>query len=465
MYFARLRSGRCGEMADAQDLKSWDPKKSCRFESDHRHHSELIFFLSSRDRNLVKWEGAVLVDLLSILNSVKLSRKAIGLLSVSALALVPILVLVLVLTTFTGTDTRGIAFKPDGTPAGRVSVYIVGSTDGVYIQGPPLTVCEGLQGRTRKSITDKAGRFSFRRRNNDHSIVLFDESGFAQMRVDEFVKTHEIFLRPWARVEGKLIVGGKPLANESVRLWPAYLPYEDHPRELPPLSLFLNTRSKADGTFVFERVPPIKVEVYHSPIGGRKNTSGIIPRSQSQKLVLKPGATTQVILGGKGRPVVGRVVLKNYEGNFNWRDDTYTMVPNPPLPAGLPDLLAEAKRFSKQAKAAMGKSINERKAIFDKFEAEQKQDEEKARVFYQSEAGWSYYAAQSHYVMRFQEDGRFRIEDVPGGPYAINLQLRDATGRFIATVEKSFEIPESPGGRIDEPFDVGTIEVSTRTQL
>ena len=30
-------SCRCGEMADAQDLKSWDPKKSCRFESDHRH--------------------------------------------------------------------------------------------------------------------------------------------------------------------------------------------------------------------------------------------------------------------------------------------------------------------------------------------------------------------------------------------------------------------------------------------
>ena len=28
---------RCGEMADAQDLKSWDHKKSCGFESHHRH--------------------------------------------------------------------------------------------------------------------------------------------------------------------------------------------------------------------------------------------------------------------------------------------------------------------------------------------------------------------------------------------------------------------------------------------
>jgi hypothetical protein len=31
-------SRRCGEMADAQDLKSWDCKKSCEFESHHRHH-------------------------------------------------------------------------------------------------------------------------------------------------------------------------------------------------------------------------------------------------------------------------------------------------------------------------------------------------------------------------------------------------------------------------------------------
>ena len=35
------RRSRCGEMADAQDLKSWDRKKSCEFESHHRHQSSL----------------------------------------------------------------------------------------------------------------------------------------------------------------------------------------------------------------------------------------------------------------------------------------------------------------------------------------------------------------------------------------------------------------------------------------
>ena len=30
-------------MADAQDLKSWDPKKSCEFESHHRHQVDWGF--------------------------------------------------------------------------------------------------------------------------------------------------------------------------------------------------------------------------------------------------------------------------------------------------------------------------------------------------------------------------------------------------------------------------------------
>ena len=37
-----LKNRRCGEMADAQDLKSWDRKKSCGFESRHRHQPTLV---------------------------------------------------------------------------------------------------------------------------------------------------------------------------------------------------------------------------------------------------------------------------------------------------------------------------------------------------------------------------------------------------------------------------------------
>jgi hypothetical protein len=48
---------RCGEMADAQDLKSWDRKKSCRFESDHRHHLLPIINLRRNSVNRHRLNG------------------------------------------------------------------------------------------------------------------------------------------------------------------------------------------------------------------------------------------------------------------------------------------------------------------------------------------------------------------------------------------------------------------------
>ena len=36
-----LHLSRCGEMADAQDLKSWGPNRPCRFDPDHRHHGTI----------------------------------------------------------------------------------------------------------------------------------------------------------------------------------------------------------------------------------------------------------------------------------------------------------------------------------------------------------------------------------------------------------------------------------------
>ena len=38
LVYMRLATRRCGEMADAQDLKSWGRNSPCRFDPDHRHH-------------------------------------------------------------------------------------------------------------------------------------------------------------------------------------------------------------------------------------------------------------------------------------------------------------------------------------------------------------------------------------------------------------------------------------------
>ena len=39
-------------MADAQDLKSWDRKKSCGFKSRHRHYHLQVYLRVSEDEPL-----------------------------------------------------------------------------------------------------------------------------------------------------------------------------------------------------------------------------------------------------------------------------------------------------------------------------------------------------------------------------------------------------------------------------
>jgi hypothetical protein len=94
----------------------------------------------------------------------------------------------------------------------------------------------------------------------------------------------------------------------------------------------------------------------------------------------------------------------------------------------------------------------------------------KQRAFYATEKGREHHFKNRRYALNFAPDGSFRVEDVPGGKYRLRIDLREGGGdgpmRFsaprIANLEKEFEIPDSPGGRSDEPFDLGKIEMEAR---
>ena len=82
-------------------------------------------------------------------------------------------------------------------------------------------------------------------------------------------------------------------------------------------------------------------------------------------------------------------------------------------------------------------------------------------------------AYQAQFVqlgLKVTEDGSFRVDDVPAGTYRLTtwltslavFELNAASGRRIANLEHFFTVPEMPGGRSDEPFDLGTVTVSLR---
>ena len=363
-----------------------------------------------------------------------------------------------------GRGPAGVLVKPDGQPTADVTVYLTDMRNGVYVSGEKLEVRENAYRGTRSTRSDQAGRFSFAPQMEAFAVIVVSDAGYGEVRVEELARQPEVRLQSWARVEGQLKIGARAGANESVRLWPAHLPYQYHPRGFPPLGLYLNTTTDNEGRFVFERVPPIAVEVYHEP-KVRDSRTGATAMSQTTKFTLKPGETRQLTLGGKGRAVIGRLTVNGYRGKINWRADVHSLELIVPEPPELPGFKASSTQFNEAMRTA--KSDAEKSAARADYE---KKMAEKQQAFYATDAGRQYHFAKCRYALNFSQDGSFRIEDVPSGKYSLRIDLREGEGdspsRFsaprIAELNKEIQVPESPEDHHDEPLDLGNIELVAR---
>lgn len=370
-----------------------------------------------------------------------------------------------------GHGPTGVVLLPDGRPASNVTVYLADTgRNGVYVgEGDTLVVRENIYPGTRKTKTDDAGHFAFPALPDAYAILVVDTNGFAEVRVDALAKNPDVRLQKCARVEGQLMIGSRPGTNESIRLGLAYIPYADYPRNFPPLSLYLQTRTGADGKFIFERVPPVAVEIYHEP-KVRDAALGTIAQSQTTDLMLQPGETRRVTLGGQGRPVIGKLVVNGYDGEINYRADVQTLENIVPQPAELPDLEAISRDIVSKYRSAM---TNEeaRQAAQKELQQAQKAAAEKTRAFYQTDAGRQYFFSKHRYALNFSQDGSFRVEDVPGGKYNLRIELHESGGSqpfnqpLIGQLTREVIVPDSPGGRSDEPFDLGALEMTARHSL
>jgi peroxiredoxin len=186
---------------------------------------------------------------------------------------------------------------------------------------------------------------------------------------------------------------------------------------------------------------------------------------------LQPGEKRHLALGGKGRAVTGKMVVTGYEGAIDFRADVHNLEPILSQPADLPDMMALSKDFSVKYRAL--ETEEEKAAARGQFDQTREAAMEKTRLFYQSEAGRRYHFARGRYALHFSPDGSFRIEDVPDGKYTLKVELREGGGnspsRFsaplIASLTKEIDVPGTPGGRSDEPLDLGTFTVEARAVM
>jgi hypothetical protein len=312
----------------------------------------------------------------------------------------------------------GIVRGPGGRPLAGAEVLLGDRNAHVRLQGG-RTATQGLAA-SHHVRTDREGRYTFSPRATSAWIVVVHDAGFALRSPAELAASTEVNLAPWGRIEGILRIGADPAPGQRVSAYLLNRRFRG--------SVSYDSQTDRDGRFVFERVAPGRLTVYRPVRQGEGQTL-----SNLTHIDVAPGQTVRLQLGGTGRPVVGRlalpagVAMKHLLSGFA---RLQSEPPALPLPAGSAPLTDE--QWSSWWDA-----------------------------FLKTPECEDYFFGEHQYAVIFGPEAMFRIEDVPAGRYVLKLPFIGNAGedppsrRAFARV--AVVVPPIPGGRSDEPLDIGTI--------
>jgi len=337
-------------------------------------------------------------------------------------------------------DLYGRIADAAGSPVAGAQVAF--STDKIGVQ-----VSDGKLKPIRSDVesrivqTDLQGAFALGQRPADSFILIVaHDRGFAFVRSEEFTDSHEIRLQPWGRIEGRVVTGRDA---EGGKIWMSSLPNSTwflHKREYRH-----ETECDTDGRFVFEKVPAGWFEAgYWTKTGD----SGWSPTSRTP-VEVESGRTANFTLGGSGRPVIGRFVPpEGYDKPIYFGNGLRSLIttrPDEPRPENYDRM---TRREQQEWRSQWRKSDQYRKY----------------RDAYWHNPNWRQFAFMTN------KDGSFRIEDVVAGEYEFTVWIEErmsGQGRpeEIATYSGTIEVPQMPGGRSDEPLDLGELELTMNDPL
>jgi peroxiredoxin len=355
-----------------------------------------------------------------------------------------------------GSGLAGVVKSADGRPAVNAMLYYCTLRDGVYMEKGGVVRRDATHARQLR--TDEQGRFTLPVVADPHSLIVLHDDGFAEVKVEELTKSAQVTLSPWGHVEGQLLVGQKPAADETIVVQTMTYRYGDGMRSFAPLSLWLTTQTDADGKFVFDKVPPGERRLTRR-LSFRKGKPGPIPETHGFPFIVQAGQTTRVTLGGTGRSVIGRVVAPGLDEPIDWQRDVHRMTLQLPDPSQRP----RPKREDSADDTAFVDAL--------------KQYSARHKAFWISEEGRALERAQRTYVPVFAADGSFRADDLPAGTYELVLKPTGGDensfgptrlagdGKPIGLLTNVFTIPEMPGGRSDEPLDLGVLTFKATKNL
>lgn len=271
--------------------------------------------------------------------------------------------------------------------------------------------------------TDDSGAFEIAPQIERYAIVVIAPEGFAQANRESSQVPGEICLQPWAGVRGRLLQASQPIPNCKVYLEPIAFVGADEPR----IDLRFYTTTEDDGSFVFERVPPIPCRVCGFLHFARDSA---LTSSQSVPLSPGPGEQANIVLGGDGVNVIGQLVVEDAPPGFDYHYSiNYLFARRPGIepPASL-----AGKRFDWHA------------GWSDSWK--------------NSQEGRAYLKTLHHWFVKPSPKGRIAISGVTPGDYELAVNLYGSTeGCLVHPVAtRRIEFSVKPG---DSEVDLGRLAI------
>ncbi len=149
-----------------------------------------------------------------------------------------------------GEGPRGVLRDLDGKPLAGVPVFYLGPREQAYL--PQYQPIRGAPNPEQSECkTDAEGRFQFAPKFGGGELFVATEAGFARVPADEVRAKGEVRIQAWAKVTGRFVRDGKPVAKEPVE----FQSVGGFKPDRPHLNL-QGTKTGEDGRFTLERVPP-----------------------------------------------------------------------------------------------------------------------------------------------------------------------------------------------------------------
>ncbi|MHC4123800.1 MAG: carboxypeptidase-like regulatory domain-containing protein [Planctomycetota bacterium] len=331
-----------------------------------------------------------------------------------------------------GENISGVVYLPTSQPVSNTKIAIATTSKGIHIENGEFARLKEHQ----LFKTDAYGQFSIPPQTESYKLAVVHDDGYAEVNDFEFEQDRNIVLIPWSRIEGTLFIGKNVGKNERI-----HLSYDTpHIKDAPRVWYHYEAHTDTNGQFILKNVHQGQARV--SRIIKTSNAS--IVYANSEQVEVPPGKTVYVTIGGKGRPITGKITSPlEYQKPVDWTSTSGTLItkrPEYPKPSNYEQMTPEEKSEYYQNW---------------KQTTEGKEFEEDIRNNLRS------------YAFKINPDGTFRIDDVAEGIYVLRIQLSERPeiqehGDLTGTIGQDVNVPSMQEDYIDEPLDIGTLELEIK---